>query len=154
MNPLSFVFALLAAGAGGCIAVQAVANAKLRLHLGHPGLATFSSILGTFVTACGLMLALVAVRPPPVPTADTLRQTEWWNWIGGPLGAVFVLAGTVLVRELGAAAYFALVVAGQLAVSLVLDHYGLMGVAENPVTAKRLLGAGLVVLGVVCIKYL
>ena len=154
MNITSLAFALLAAGAGGCIAVQAVANAKLRLHLGHPGSASFASICGTFVTACGLMLALVAVRPPPAPTAEAVRGTEWWNWVGGPLGAVFVLAGTVLVRELGSAAYFALVVAGQLTVSLVLDHYGLMGVAESPVTWKRLLGAGLVVLGVVCIKYL
>jgi transporter family-2 protein len=154
MNPMSFLFALLAAGAGGCIAVQAVANAKLRLHLGSPASASFASICGTFATASGLMLALTAVRPPPAPAAVALRGTEWWAWVGGPLGAVFVLAGTVLVRELGTAAYFALVVAGQLTASLVLDHYGLMGVEATPVTAKRLLGAGLVVLGVVCIKFL
>jgi bacterial/archaeal transporter family-2 protein len=145
MNWLSLGYALLAAVAGGFIALQAITNTKLRGSLG---------ICGTFVTACGLMLAFVAVWRPPAPTADAVRDTEWWYWIGGPLGAFFVLAGAVLVRELGAAAYLALAVAGQLALALVFDHYGLMGLAVAPISWQRILGVALVVLGVVCIKYL
>ena len=91
---------------------------------------------------------------PPVPEAEKLRQTEWWNWIGGPLGALIVLAGAALVSHLSAALFIASVVAGQLACSLVLDHFGLLGLPPTPLTPGRVLGAVLVVAGVACVKYL
>ena len=93
------------------------------------------------------------VRVTPAPSAAQFRQTEWWNWVGGPLGALIVLAGAALVSELGAALFIALVVGGQLLCSLLLDHYALLGLKEQPITPGRVLGAALVVAGVVCIKY-
>ncbi|MBX9585343.1 MAG: DMT family transporter [Gemmataceae bacterium] len=146
------VFALLAAGAGACIALQASANGRFRHNLGSPEYAAFFSICGTVLTAVAVMLL---VRPP-VPDAAKLRQTEWWNWVGGPLGAVIVLAGASLVGpgKLTAAVFIAAVVAGQLLCSLALDHFALMGLAPAPLTPGRVLGAGLVVAGVVCIKSL
>ncbi len=144
------IFALLAVGAGCCIALQASANGKFRQNIGSPEYAAFLSICGTFVTAVTAMLLL----RPAVPSVAALRETQWWNWIGGPLGALIVLAGAALTRELGAALFIALVVGGQLFCSLVLDHYALMGLKEQPITPGRLLGAGLVVAGVLCIKYL
>jgi transporter family-2 protein len=145
------VFALLAAAAGGCIALQAAANSRFRTNLGdQPLYAAFFSICGTIVVAAVAMLVL---RPTP-PSMDDLRRTEWWNWVGGPLGALIVLAGAALTARLGAAAFIALVVGGQLLCSLVLDHFALMGLKEQPVTPGRLLGAALVVAGVVCVKYL
>lgn len=148
------VFALLAMGAGACIALQASANGKFRQNLGdHPQFALWAmyfSIIGTILTASAVML----IVRPPMPSAEALRQTEWWNWIGGPLGALIVLAGAALTQQLGAAAFIALVVGGQLLCSLFLDHYALLGLAEQSVTPGRLLGALLVVAGVLCIKYL
>jgi transporter family-2 protein len=91
---------------------------------------------------------------PASPSSETLRQTPWWNWIGGPLGALIVLGGATLVSELGAALFLALVVAGQLLTSLLLDHFALLGLPEQPMTLGRVLGAALVVAGVVCMKYL
>jgi transporter family-2 protein len=144
------VFALLAVGAGCCIALQASANGKFRENLGSPEYAAFFSICGTFATALATMLLL----RPPAPSAESLRQTQWWNWIGGPLGALIVLAGAALTRQLGAALFIALVVGGQLLCSLLLDHFALLGLKEQPLTPGRVLGALLVVAGVVCIKYL
>lgn len=145
------IFALLAVGAGACIALQASANANLRKNIGgDPFAAAYLSILGTILTAT---VAVLLIRPP-VPAAASLRETPWWNWIGGPLGALIVLAGAALTARLGAAFFIALVVGGQLLCSLLLDHFALMGLSEQPVTAGRLLGAALVVAGVVCIKFL
>jgi transporter family-2 protein len=147
----TIIFALLAVGAGACIALQASANGNFRKTLGdNPLAAAGFSILGTILTAA---LALVILRPP-VPSAATLREAPWWNWIGGPLGALIVLAGAALTARLGAALFIALVISGQLLCSLILDHFALMGLSEQPVTAGRVLGALLVVAGVVCIKYL
>lgn len=145
------IFALLAVGAGACIALQASANGNFRRSLGdNPLFAAYFSILGTILTATAAMLIL----RPPAPSAALLRSAPWWNWVGGPLGALIVLAGATLTARLGAALFIALVVGGQLLCSLLLDHFALMGLKEQPVTPGRLLGALLVVAGVLCIKYL
>jgi transporter family-2 protein len=143
-------YVTLAAAAGACIALQASANGKFRQNIGSPLFATFFSICGTILTAGA---AMVLIRPS-APSADALRQTPWWNWIGGPLGALIVLAGATLVSELGAALFIASVVAGQLLCSLLLDHFALLGLPEQPLTPGRMIGALLVVTGVVCVKYL
>ena len=143
------VWILLAAGAGGCIALQAAANGSLRTNIGDPRYATLFSICGTVVTAVVVMLVL---RPSP-PSAAAMRAAPWWNWIGGPLGALIVLAGAALAPKLGAAAFIAAVVAGQLICSLVLDHFGLMNLPQQGLTTGRIVGAVMVFAGVLLVKY-
>ena len=89
-----------------------------------------------------------------MPRSFPSANTQWWNWIGGPLGALIVLAGASLVKEIGAATFISLVVGGQLLCSIVLDHFALFGLEEQPMTPTLVLGALLVIAGVVCIKYL
>jgi len=144
-------FVLLAAAVGACFAVQASVNSNLRFNLRvSPMWAAFFSICGTFLTA---VCAMLAIRPAS-PEGAAIREAPCWNWIGGPLGALIVLGGATLVSELGAALFLALVVAGQLLCSLLLDHFALLGLPEQPITPGRVLGAALVVAGVVCMKYL
>ena len=150
MNASTLIYAILAALAGSCIALQATANSAFRRNLESPWFAAFFSICGTILTASLFMV----IYRPSAPTWEQLRNTSWWNWIGGPLGAMIVLAGAALVQRLGAAPFIALVVAGQLICSMLLDHFALMNLQENPITFGRVLGAILVVAGVVCIKYL
>jgi transporter family-2 protein len=140
---------VLAIAAGGCIAVQAAANGSLRTHLADARYAAFFSICGTILTA---VVAMLVLRPTP-PAVAAIRGTPWWTWVGGPLGAIFVLAGAALAPRLGAAAFISAVVAGQLICSLALDHFGLMNVPQQPLTAARLLGAALVFAGVLLVKY-
>jgi transporter family-2 protein len=146
----NLAYALGAAAAGACIALQASANGMFRRNLGDPWYPTFFSICGTFATAILFMLLFRPASPSP----ESLRSTQWWNWIGGPLGAAIVLAGATLTPRLGAAAFIALVVGGQLICSVLLDHFALLGLPEQPITPGRVAGVVLVVLGVVCIKYL
>jgi transporter family-2 protein len=149
MHTIIFVF--LAMGAGACIAIQASANGNFRRSLGdNPLFAAFFSICGTMLTASTVMFLL----RPQVPSMSVLRETPWWNWIGGPLGGLIVLAGAVLAQERGAAFFIALVVGGQLLCSLLLDHFALMGLEQRLITPGRVLGVLLVVAGVLCIKYL
>jgi hypothetical protein len=83
---------VLAAGAGACIALQAAANGSLRTVTQSPLWTAFFSICGTFTCA---VVAMTILRPPAPAMAD-VRQTAWWHWVGGPLGALIVLAGAVL----------------------------------------------------------
>jgi transporter family-2 protein len=53
----------------------------------------------------------------------------------------------VTVRSLGAGGVVAATIAGQLAVSVVVDHLGILGVARQPVTAARIAGVALLAAG-------
>ena len=148
MGP-TVVNVLLAIGAGICLTLQASANGSFRRNLNDPWYPAFFSVCGTIVTAVTLMLLF---RPTP-PPAEVIRATPWWNWIGGPLGALIVLSGATLAPRLGAAAFIAAVVGGQLACALLLDHFGLMDLPRQAITPGRVLGVLLVFAGVVLVKF-
>jgi transporter family-2 protein len=74
-----------------------------------------------------------------------------WAWLGGLLGAGYVAVTTVLGPRLGAATLLALTLGGQMAAALLVDHYGVIGFPQNPVTPARLAGAALLVLGVILV---
>ncbi len=71
---------------------------------------------------------------------------------GGLLGAIYIVAAIVLAPRLGAATLIVSVVCGQMLPSPVLDHFGWVGFAEHPVNPQRVIGAVLVVAGVILIR--
>ena len=62
-------------------------------------------------------------------------DVPWYYLIGGLLGAVYVTTVLVTVRTLGAGGVTAATIAGQLTISVVVDQLGLLGVAQQPITA-------------------
>lgn len=141
------VFALLAAGAGVCIAIQAAANGAFRSHLSSPAWAAFFSICGTILCA---VCAILILRPP-APSWETLRSTSWWFWVGGPTGALIVLAGATITPRIGAATFLAFLIGGQMLCSATLDHYGAMGLTPRPVSPFRVAGILFVLGGAVMV---
>ena len=139
---------LLAAAAGASFVVQGALNSQLRTALGSACWASFISYLGGTL----VMLAVLAVTRQPLPTAQAVAQSSWPSWTGGLFGAVYVVIIILLLPRLGAAALLALFVAGQMIASLAFDHYGLFGLARQPADPLRLLGALLLVAGVVLIR--
>ncbi len=60
-------------------------------------------------------------------------------------------ATTVLGPRLGAATLLALTIGGQMVAALLVDHYGVIGFPQSPVTPARLVGTVLLVAGVLLI---
>lgn len=135
-----------AVAVGLVLPLQALINARLGHMTQGPLLAAFYSFL---VGTCALAIALLVTRTP-LPAMRELVALPPWLWTGGLIGAGFVLCGTLLVPQLGAAGLICLIVLGQLAGSLLLDHYGILG-SVRQVDAVRLLGALLVAAGVVLV---
>ena len=141
-------FLLLALLAGALLPVQTGINLQLRGAFGQPIVAALVSfIVGTI----GLALLVAALRAP-LPVAEAWTRSAWWRWIGGLLGAVYIVAAIVLAPRLGAATLVAALVAGQMVASLLIDHYGWVGFAVHPVSPLRILGAALVVGGVLLVQ--
>jgi transporter family-2 protein len=150
MSPLLGLLGLtlLALGAGVSFVMQQAVNADLRAALGSAAWAGFVSYLGG--TVCMLVLAF-AMRDALPPVAAVVRS-NWWAWSGGLFGAIYIGISILLVPRLGTAAFVALLVAGQMLASLVFDHYGLFGAPERPTDPSRLIGALLLVGGVILVR--
>jgi len=142
------LYLLLAIAAGVILPVQAGVNAQLRTVLGSPVAAALISFL---VGIAGLATVAVLLRTP-LPLARAWSETSPWQWAGGLIGAVYVLAAVVLAPKLGAGTLVAAVVAGQMVTSLLLDHYGLIGFPVHSLSLVRVLGAALVIAGVILIQ--
>ncbi|MEO8090603.1 MAG: DMT family transporter [Gemmatimonadales bacterium] len=142
------LFLLLALAAGALLPVQAGVNAQLRSALGSPvAAALISFVVGTV----GLATIAILLRTP-LPLARAWGATTPWQWAGGLIGAAYVLAAVVLAPRLGAATLIAVIVAGQMLSSLLLDQYGLVGFPVHSLTLVRLAGAVLVIAGVILIQ--
>lgn len=139
---------LVAALIGIVLPVQSGVNAQLRGAIGSPLLAAFIS----FAVGTVALLALNLAFRTALPTGVTLRALPWWNWIGGLLGAIYVFSAILLAPRLGAATLIAAIVCGQMVTSLILDHFGWVGYAQQSVTPARLLGALCIIAGVVLIQ--
>lgn len=146
---LKLVFPMiLAVGAGISLVVQQALNANLRTALNS---AAWSGFMSYFIgVVC--MAALAIFLQDPIPSAATAARISWWAWGGGLFGAIFIGLGILLVPQLGAATFFALLIAGQMLGSILFDHFGLLGLPVHPISAVRLAGAALLVGGVVLIR--
>jgi bacterial/archaeal transporter family-2 protein len=142
------VFLLLTILAGALLPIQTGVNLQLRGLIGHPLTAALVSFI---VGAIGLAVASVVARAP-LTLGGAWSRSEWWHWAGGLLGAVYIVGTIVLAPRLGAATFVAALVAGQMFMSLVIDHYGWVGFAEHAVSPLRVLGALLVVGGVLLVQ--
>ena len=76
------------------------------------------------------------------------REVPWYALGAGALGLIVIAAMSYMVPRVGVAPAVVLIVAGQLLVSVVLDHYGLLGAHSRPFDLTRALGLLLVFLGV------
>lgn len=146
MNP-SLLAILVVILAGGATALQAPTNAKLATAVASPVNAAFISFaVGT--TVLGIVAALMHTRPDFAAT----RALPWYAWLGGVYGACFVVAAAWGVPRLGVAMTITLMVGGQLLLSLVLDHFGALGVPRQPLNLGRIAGVGLVLAGVLLVR--
>jgi transporter family-2 protein len=133
---------------GIALPVQSGVNAQLRVSIGNPVLAALVSFIVGTIALLGLNLALRV----PLPSGESIARVPPWHWVGGLLGASYIYAAVILAPRLGAATLVAAIVAGQMVSSVILDHYGWVGYAQQPVTAGRLVGMVLVIGGVLLIQ--
>ena len=134
--------------AGVAVAVQAPVNAQLGRHLGHPLWAS----LFQFSLAVVILIVLLTVFRVPFPDITLALKGPWWMWVGGALGLYFVTMALMMAPVLGIGTFLAALVAGQMAASLLIDHFALVGIPERPMSLIRLLGAAAIVFGVVLIQ--
>jgi transporter family-2 protein len=76
------------------------------------------------------------------------RHLPWYALLSGASGLVIIAALSFAIPRVGVAATVTLVVAGQLVLSVLVDHFGLMGTETRHVDLPRLIGVVVLFVGV------
>jgi transporter family-2 protein len=135
---------ILGIASGFGLTLQIGMNSKLRTVLQNANIAALIS----FLVGTSALILFLAVTRTPMPARDTLASVPAWAWLGGLMGAFYVAISTVVASQLGTASLLGLALSGQLAMALVVDHYGWLGLPEHPITLTRLAGVALLGVGV------
>lgn len=151
MTLAGLMLTLVALVTGGLIALQAPINAEAASRLGHPlAAATMSFCIGTLV-----LIVLTALFARNVTHLSALKTMPLYMLIGGGLlGAIYVTVTLVLAPRIGVAAVMALGIAGQLVTALLIDRLGLFELLERGLSAGRVGGAVLVLVGALMVRLL
>ena len=141
---------LLAALSGLMIALQARANGELSHRLNN-GL---EAALVSFGSGLIIIAAIAAFNPAIKEGIKNLRvavankEIARWKLLAGALGGSFVAIQTHIVPLIGVAIYSVASIAGQTAMSLVVDRIGLTGGGKKLISKRRVAAAVLTVLAV------
>ena len=135
--------------AGVGLPIQTSVNTRLRKKVGSP----FNAALVSFLVGLLFLstLLLVTGQGLHIPFAQLLNEPAW-IWIGGICGVVFLTGNILLFPKLGGVQTVVLPVLGQILMGLTIDNFGLFYSQQTSLTAFRIAGAVLVLLGVVLVS--
>ena len=140
---MQFLLYPLAILAGLMNPLQAACTSGMNKAIHRPFLVGLVTTSGTFTVALigTLLLGQLGFngKAPQVP---------WWAWFGGLVGAVFLLSQPVVAPKIGAGPFIGLTVTSSTILSVAIDHYGWLGFPQHTASVGRLVGTGLMVVGV------
>lgn len=141
---------LLAALAGIFIAIQSRANGELSFRMHN----SLEAALISFGSGLAVIILIAMFHPgikqgvKKVVNAVHLGSIPKWRLFGGALGGLVIAVQTQVVPLIGVAIYSVSVIAGQTAMSLVMDRIGLTGGGKKLISPRRVVAALLTVLAV------
>lgn len=141
------IWILLVFIAGAILPVQGGVSVRLGKAIENPIAASMLS----FVVGMVSLILYILVTQQTVSWSG-LKTAPWYAWLGGLFGAFYVTITILAFPRLGPGLTFGLVVAGQMIVSLILEHNNILVAQQNPISAMKVLGIVLIIAGVVIIR--
>ncbi len=148
MKILPYVFLVFASILSG---LQTGSNAELNKRLHNTPLA---SVVGEVVGLFTLLLVYVvwvAFTKHGWAGAQQWRSIPWWSWLGGAMSAVYTIAIFLIAPKTSAGVFIVISVTTATLTSIAMDQFALMGYPQHTAGPGRLLGAALMVAGLICI---
>ncbi|MCX7222663.1 MAG: DMT family transporter [Burkholderiales bacterium] len=143
MTPVRLL--IWAALAGAFIPVMAILNGRLGKSMGE-ALHASVVLFGVGFLFC-LTVALVLTKS--LPHATDLANAKPIEYLGGFIVGFYVISATLLAPRIGLANFIVCAVSAQIIISVVIDHFGLLGAMVRPVSMTRLIGIGLLIAGII-----
>lgn len=141
-----FIFLIpLAMGIGIAMAIQTALNAQLRSYLYSP----LQAALLSFIVGTIILSFLVFFQQNAKPNFTMLGLIPWYLWLGGSLGVYAISMSIFTAPQLGFLSLSALIIFGQIIMSIILDHFGWFGIEKTAISGSRCLGAVIIFMGVI-----
>ena len=141
------IWILLALLSGAFLPIQGGLNTKLGKAVANPVYASmFSFVIGALA-----LISYIIVTRQTISWAG-IKDAPNYIWLGGLLGAFYVTIIVLAFPILGPGLTFGLVVAGQMIVSVLLEHFNILIAQQNPISFMKVIGIALVVAGVIIIR--
>lgn len=123
---------------GILIPYQAATSAALGKRSTFASFAALVSFLIGFIIV--FIYFLIETKGTTTIHKSLLVNIEWWIWIGGAIGALYVIIISIYTQKLGAAVLLGIIVVCQLIAATVYDHFGLFELPQRPVRIWNILG--------------
>lgn len=127
---MKLLFPLLALLGGVAVAIQGQINGGLGKKVGILEASFISFAVGTLA----LLFIVLFFGDGDFLAISTVPK---WQLIGGLLGAFYVIVTVLVIPKIGVAPAFVAIIAGQLIIGAVIDHFGLFGGNRIPIDAKK-----------------
>ena len=138
----TILFIILIGLAGGvAVGLQSPMASMITQRLG-----TFESVF--IIHIGGAVIALIPLLIYGGGKLSQWRSVPWYALGAGVFGLVVIAAISYMIPRVGVAASITTIVAGQLLVSVILDHYGLLGASIRSLDVTRVLGMAVLLVGV------
>jgi len=144
---MKITWIILALLSGMFLPIQAGLNSRLGKTIESP---VHASLISFIVGAIAIAVYSVTTRQHVLWIG--LKTAPPYLWLGGILGAIYVTVIILAFPRIGPALTFGLVVAGQMIMSVMLDHFNVLVAQPQPMNIWKLLGVMLVISGVIIIR--
>ena len=146
-RPLAISLSVIA---GALIAVQSQVNGELAIALQDGLFAALVSFgIGTVLVAIPFFVSRSERSKLLVSTKALGRQLPIWMTLGGFFGGFFVMMQGLVAPVIGVTLFTLAIVSGQAAAALMVDSFGMLGLAKRKLSLARLAGAGIAIIGLV-----
>ena len=143
-HPMQWLLIPFVVLSGVLNSLQTGNNTQLGKSLGQP-------IAAAFIVYLVGLLTLAVIAPFlgfSFSAYGRVGQAPWWAWVGGIFGALYILAMLYVTDKVGAGTFTALTVTAAIVTTVVIDHFGWLGLDRHPASAGRIIGCVLMVGGV------
>ncbi|WP_438492761.1 DMT family transporter [Paenibacillus sp. IHBB 3054] len=137
------IFAFLA---GACITLQGVANARISLDIGTWQAATITQLTG-FIMAFIILLFVRDGKKQGFKLVKPLYLT------GGAFAAFIIFSEVTAIQNIGVTFTISALLIAQLLLTFLIDSNGWFGVAKQKMRLPQFIGIGMMILGVVILKF-
>lgn len=137
---------------GMIIAVQGTINGQLGIVLQSPVHAAFISFLSGTIFL--IIVAFLKEKSFKNALEPIKQKAPAWIWLGGCIGAIYVIVIVILVSNLGIGQAIVIGLFGQIVGSTLIEHFGLIKSPQHKVKLIQIIGLAIMFVGVLIIKIL
>ena len=133
---------------GALLPLQGGINTRLGKSIESP---VYASMITFIVGAIVMGLYILFTRESI--SWSNLKSASIYSWLGGGiLGAVYITATMLALPRVGMALTFGIVIAGQVIIAVLLDHFNILVAQQHSINTWRIMGIVLIITGVIIVR--